>query len=1486
MKNNIRRKHVWRRAFCFILAFCMMMPQMVFQVSAQEAEKPVRILVEGEGYSSVNFTLYDYEKDPGLSGGDFLLMKAPVDAAPPEEGFLAEYRFDAAQAGSYDFNMTCLAINGNLGSTIEVKVNDGEFKPYSEQNAVNHGVVNGQVYKNNFFRYTLDKVALRSGENKVTIKIASPRSTDNRYYYFLDCMEFVKSEVSEDADAVVMEGEHYDSINFVIPDYAKDPALSGGDFLCLKSYADNPVPQDGYQVVYKLTAEKTSAYEMVMTGLTLDGNNGSVFDMKINDGEYVHYDKTNSELLGIVDSAAYKNTFLIQKLPPVVLQAGENTISIRVTEPRAADGRQFFFLDCIRFTPISWNIKSVEPVNASVGVYELGDEAAFKVDYYSEASGAEIVEYKILDFWGNEAAAGTVQAQPGNDGMVIAVPDLARGHYMVYARAAGQADGPVDVLVNESQSNRENDIMISAGDVTDPNVSAGNVSAGNVVFGGNITVEAIAASAKADSGETEEIPWSVCQFSVVTPLSMREKPEDSPFALDAAMLMTYYKTPGFNIETALQYADALALAGVDTVRERYRWNEVVNPGEGIYDFDAFNTDIYLERLKQHGIKVLNMYDSSPDWAKENGDDRLVNDLNALYQFSRDSAVHYDGVVDAWEMANEPELANTMNYETADRLAAYIKAASIGYGDSGADPLISVPGLAYTPQYYADLMMQNDVLKYVDIYNYHNHIALDQGADITYPSMIYQAHRQLLDQYDGLDRQMWLSEAGTYVDLPQGQAELTHEQQIQMARYLVVSTLISLAEGTDKHFYFNLTYLVERDRELGIFGVNDTPYAPYSAQAAMTETFGEAVYQGTLKNCPEGAYALVFRNGEDTVIGIWADQEQTVVVPAAQGSSETQAQAELVDIMGNETVLNAQGEAFHVSAGINPQYLVIKGKLSEDAVEKDYRFGSISQRPDFTKAERVILEQKYPAAAAVNSKVNGYTMTAEEPTSVTVEVNNLNDEKMSGIISGKGYEGWNVTPAEQEVEVEPYGKVSLTFSIEATDAVVINTPASIQFTGEFNGEKTSNCVAHVQLPGEEHPEVNTIIPGADQKSSWGININTVNNGQCTITEGSREGSVTFANSFSGGDRWTYPVLTMPEGTDFTGTKGLTFHVDSEKDFEGGSVGVMRILLTEKNGSKYWTPDGFFLKEGEQQITVPWTAFSSMAGPADNNFHLDIDQIVQIELGLNSRVDVAPIYTVWDFGTYLGSTNAVYPVIERMSPATGTVLEKNNAVIEARIKDGSIMGSMDTIKVTVDGDVVMHEYDAETGKISAKAENLPNGIHKLNIQFFCEDGKGILSSSQIEVNNSAGPDQPDDNPEPDDNPGGDVNHPDSGEDNPSGGVDDGNNPEEDNPSGGQPDDNVSGGVGEGDQANAEGDSTNADKKSPKTYDNSLGKVNQPKNTAGDIPDTAIAGNVEKVVNKGLARTAVPLAVLLIVMSGVCAVWLRRRKRELDGSNGILK
>ena len=86
-----------KRVFCFILACVLCVTAGSSFVYAKEEDSDQGILVEGEDYSEINFELYEYEKDPGLSGGDFLLMKAPAGAVPPEQGFLAKYEIDVLQ---------------------------------------------------------------------------------------------------------------------------------------------------------------------------------------------------------------------------------------------------------------------------------------------------------------------------------------------------------------------------------------------------------------------------------------------------------------------------------------------------------------------------------------------------------------------------------------------------------------------------------------------------------------------------------------------------------------------------------------------------------------------------------------------------------------------------------------------------------------------------------------------------------------------------------------------------------------------------------------------------------------------------------------------------------------------------------------------------------------------------------------------------------------------------------------------------------------------------------------------------------------------------------------------------------------------------------------------------------------------------------------------------------------------------------------------
>ncbi|RIQ14548.1 carbohydrate-binding protein, partial [Jiangella rhizosphaerae] len=193
------------------------------------------------------------------------------------------------------------------------------------------------------------------------------------------------------------------------------------------------------------------------------------------------------------------------------------------------------------------------------------------------------------------------------------------------------------------------------------------------------------------------------QASVVLAGADRTKPADSPFALDVAggLLLPPDKWDAF--------ARAMDLSGVTWIRERVSWG-AVNPAAGQFDFTKdVRADGWTQALEGTGIKILEMMGGAPAWTRDS-DKKLPNNLNAVYDFAKESAAYFaDRGVEAWEFLNEVNAGSwTTPTETADQYAAVLKAAAIGYEDSGADPLVSAAGMAGAQPYpWLELMLRNE-----------------------------------------------------------------------------------------------------------------------------------------------------------------------------------------------------------------------------------------------------------------------------------------------------------------------------------------------------------------------------------------------------------------------------------------------------------------------------------------------------------------------------------------------------------------------------------------------------------------------------------------------------------------------------------------------------------------------------------------------------------------------------------------------------------
>ena len=142
-------------------------------------------------------------------------------------------------------------------------------------------------------------------------------------------------------------------------------------------------------------------------------------------------------------------------------------------------------------------------------------------------------------------------------------------------------------------------------------------------------------------------------FSVVEPLTERYVGE-TPFACDHAGIEWKKDANLMN-----SYAEALALAGVNTVRER----AYMSSDTATYQTNAAQTDAYYN----NGLEGRNV------WVRPNIGN-WTDDLFGVYSMQKGFAEHYKGKVNSWEIVNEPDVISDL---TPDIYQAYFKAAALG-----------------------------------------------------------------------------------------------------------------------------------------------------------------------------------------------------------------------------------------------------------------------------------------------------------------------------------------------------------------------------------------------------------------------------------------------------------------------------------------------------------------------------------------------------------------------------------------------------------------------------------------------------------------------------------------------------------------------------------------------------------------------------------------------------------------------------------------
>lgn len=792
-------------------------------------------------------------------------------------------------------------------------------------------------------------------------------------------------------------------------------------------------------------------------------------------------------------------------------------------------------------------------------------------------------------------------------------------------------------------------------------------------------------------------------FSIVMDSAERRTGIANPFAIDVAGGSLF---PGAD---APNYARAVRLTGVDYVRERMHWNSI-SSAPGTYDFSKY--DPYNEAYEDEGIRVLQLNHIAPPWAKDAGKN-LPRSLMDAYNLAKTSAQHY-GAGSDWEFWNEPDIQYTTDSETADQYAAFLKATTIAARDAGTGTKVALGGIAYPPGGYVELLVQNEIAGYIDIYNYHGHRNDNETTKLMDMPPTFATNTEFIQDYGLGGKPVYVTEAGISLKFHDSSQVLTAEQLRTQARYLATSTIESVATGVDKHFWFVFPNYLENGMSWGSFSSRATPYAAINAQAAMTHALGEAVYMGRLGGLPAGVESYVFRDGNDSVAAFWSENDVPVTIPAPSAGG-----ALLTDIMGREQALTPAVGGYALVSGPDVQYVRITGDfpgLTEPVFEEPAPFA-----PVLSAVDRIVLVQRYPEATAAKAKAKGYLLDKTATTTVEVDVYNFNDEPMTGIVSGTTYGGWSFASPAANVTVAPYSKETLTFELTGSPSVAADVKFPVAFQGTFGGETTSRSITQIASDENLPATPSLLVPGVDDPDRWETNISSGSTSAVTIPA---QGEAQFDYAFGSGDKWSYPNFTLDGATTFAGTEGLTFEVYFPEPIEGVTI---RSFVYESNGAGYFTSGGVAPTGGWQSVKMPWSDFAAFGDP-DDNFHLDPDQIREFSIGVNSRTAMQVGYTIRNVGVYTQPDSGLYSKIVDLAPAHNAEVAAGSAAITADLVQGEIPVAADTIQVLVDGTQVPHQMNGQTIQAAA---TLQPGNHAVTVKGFDENGRLVAAKAGVTV-----------------------------------------------------------------------------------------------------------------------------------------------------------
>ncbi len=198
-------------------------------------------------------------------------------------------------------------------------------------------------------------------------------------------------------------------------------------------------------------------------------------------------------------------------------------------------------------------------------------------------------------------------------------------------------------------------------------------------------------------------------------------------------------------------------AGIGWVRMDFLWQDI-EPAQGEFEFDKY--DRIVSMLDAAGIKVLGIFNYTPEWASPDGQWNSPPRDNAEFAAYCAAVIgRYKGIVNHWEIWNEPDSATY--WQPQDRLQSYcrlLKEVYVAAKRVNPECVILNGGLARGIG-SVNYLYENGAKDYFDVLNVHYFgTPLHEGgagAARALPKLC----RKIMDRNGDTHKKIWVTETG-------------------------------------------------------------------------------------------------------------------------------------------------------------------------------------------------------------------------------------------------------------------------------------------------------------------------------------------------------------------------------------------------------------------------------------------------------------------------------------------------------------------------------------------------------------------------------------------------------------------------------------------------------------------------------------------------------------------------------------------------------